>query len=57
MYNNSGNQRYNAWYTFVDINIGINDGHEIRYTPFDKSTSVGHSWGKRVKYIENTICK
>lgn len=47
MYCNSGNQSYNAWYTFVKINIGINDGHEIGYTSFDKSNSAGHSWEKR----------
>ncbi|KAF5139560.1 hypothetical protein G9O61_00g022760 [Vairimorpha ceranae] len=33
-YNNYGSTQYNAWYTSVDIDIGISEGHDIQYIPF-----------------------
>jgi hypothetical protein len=49
---------YTAWYTSVDIDIGISEGHGIEYVPFD-GTYVGYSWkykGKIFKdYIEGVL--
>ncbi len=60
-YNNYGSTQYNAWYTSVDIDIGISEGHDIQYIPFDEEGNIGYSWinkGKIFqKYIEDTLYK
>lgn len=60
-YINFGNQKYNAWYTSVDIDIGLEEGHDIKYIPFDSEGNVGYSWKKKGKifreYIENVLYK
>lgn len=61
IYNNFGEQKYNAWYTSVDIDIGISEGHNIKYIPFDENNNVGYSWEKKGKifkdYIQNVLYK
>nr|WOF72313.1 DNA polymerase [Saccharomycopsis fibuligera]WOF72339.1 DNA polymerase [Saccharomycopsis fibuligera]WOF72353.1 DNA polymerase [Saccharomycopsis fibuligera] len=52
---------YQAWYTTVDIDIGIQEGHIIEYTPFDDEGNIGYSWTSKGKifksYIQNVLYK
>ncbi|PIA12613.1 hypothetical protein COEREDRAFT_90145 [Coemansia reversa NRRL 1564] len=48
-----------CWYTTVDIDIGIEEGHTIEYIPFDDDKNVGYSWRKKdfifTDYITDTL--
>lgn len=61
MYSNYGDKQYFGWYTTVDIDIGISEGHRIEYVPFDEDDNIGYSWAKKgrifQKYIENVLYK
>ncbi|GMM38136.1 hypothetical protein DASC09_054750 [Saccharomycopsis crataegensis] len=54
-------QEYSAWYTSVDIDIGLQEGHKIQYNAFDETGYIGYEWehkGKIFKdYIENVLYK
>ncbi|KAJ2878837.1 hypothetical protein H4R27_005626, partial [Coemansia aciculifera] len=41
---------YEAWYTTVDIDLAIAEGHSVKYLPFDDHGDVGYSW-KNKKHI------
>ncbi|KAJ2654093.1 hypothetical protein IWW48_006313, partial [Coemansia sp. RSA 1200] len=55
----SGSKSYEAWYTSVDIDIGIEEGHAVEYIPFDADGNVGYSWKKSgrifAEYINRTL--
>nr|WOL75532.1 DNA polymerase [Saccharomycopsis selenospora] len=53
---------YQSWYTSVDIDIGVNEGHNIMYTSFDSETGdIGYEWESKGKifleYIQNVLYK
>jgi hypothetical protein len=52
---------YTAWYTSVDIDIGVSEGHKFEYVPFDDEKCVGYSWQHKglifKEYIEGVLYK
>nr|CAD91889.1 DNA-polymerase [Babjeviella inositovora] len=60
-YNFHGKVAYYAWYTSVDIDIGLSEGHKIKYIAFDEEGIVGYSWIQKgkifQKYIEDVLYK
>nr|WOF72291.1 DNA polymerase [Saccharomycopsis crataegensis] len=60
-YFNNSEKEYTAWYTIVDINIGLQEGHKIEYTAFDETGYIGYEWESKGKifkdYIENVLYK
>ena len=54
-YNNFEESTYIAWYTNVDIDIGLSEGHNIEYIPFDSYENIGYSWSKKGKIFEKYI--
>jgi hypothetical protein len=46
---------YTAWYTSVDIDIGISEGHKFEYVPFDEGKHVGYVWKQKGKIFKKYI--
>ncbi|PIA12617.1 DNA polymerase [Coemansia reversa NRRL 1564] len=59
--NEEESESYKAWYTTVDVDIGIKEGHKIEYIPFDNKGSIGYSWKQKGKifkdYIQDVLYK
>ncbi|KAG2171240.1 hypothetical protein INT43_004458 [Umbelopsis isabellina] len=59
-YSSKISQTYDAWYTSVDIDIAIEEGHTIEYLTFEDGY-IGYSWKQKgpifKDYVENTLYK
>lgn len=57
----NASKKYQAWYTTVDIDIGIEEGHTINYISFDDNNNIGYFWQHQdyifTDYIENVLYK
>lgn len=53
MYNNFEGQVYNAWYTSVDIDIGVSEGHGIKYIPLTKMVTLVIHGRRKEKFLKN----
>ncbi|KAJ2654115.1 hypothetical protein IWW48_006305 [Coemansia sp. RSA 1200] len=58
-YPHYSHSQYSGWYTSVDIDIGLSEGHKIAPIPFDAEGHVGYSWKNKGKifaeYINRTL--
>lgn len=46
---------FSAWYTSVDIDIGLKEGHKIQYTAFNANGDIGYEWSEKGKIFKDYI--